>query len=211
MSKLFMYGSDLQELEKLMMLVTNFLPRRNEVIVVQRIRNAPEFLQHGRRSKLITDYCGANQSSSISKQIAADDISYEEILGRCFEKSDSYPLKRRLIERVFAPVLYRRQSRSNHTKRAVSSSTGRKGQKSQFEQGSCNSKSQQNQKRKEQVQFKIYTDGAHDMQRFWTCVSQANLIQVWTENSGMAMRRPAQVRKCIQMSPLTNAERSTAS
>ena len=39
MSKFFMYGSELQELEQLMMLVPNFLPRRSGVIVVQRIRN----------------------------------------------------------------------------------------------------------------------------------------------------------------------------
>ena len=39
MSKSFMYGSELQELEQLMMLVPNFLPRRSGVIVVQRIRN----------------------------------------------------------------------------------------------------------------------------------------------------------------------------
>ena len=34
-----MYGSELQEIEQLMMLVPNFLPRRSGVIVVQRIRS----------------------------------------------------------------------------------------------------------------------------------------------------------------------------
>ncbi len=34
MPKFFMYGSELQELEQLMMLVPNFLPRRSGVIVV---------------------------------------------------------------------------------------------------------------------------------------------------------------------------------
>lgn len=33
MSKFFMYGSELQELEQLMMLVPNFLPRRSGVII----------------------------------------------------------------------------------------------------------------------------------------------------------------------------------
>ncbi|TJX15240.1 hypothetical protein E9840_04050 [Tissierella creatinini] len=65
---------------------------------MQRIRNEPEFLQHGRCSKRITDYCGSKSTRSLSKQIAAGDISYEEILGKCFENSDSYSLKRRLTD-----------------------------------------------------------------------------------------------------------------
>lgn len=98
MSKLFMYGSELQELEQLMMLVPNFLPKRSGVIVVQRIRNEPEFLQHVKCRKRITDYCGSKPARSLSKQIAAGDISYEEILGKCFENSDSYSLKRRFTD-----------------------------------------------------------------------------------------------------------------
>jgi hypothetical protein len=39
MSKSFMYGLELQELEQLMILVPNFLPRRSGVIVVQKMRN----------------------------------------------------------------------------------------------------------------------------------------------------------------------------
>ena len=100
MSKLFMYGSELQELEQLMMLVPNFLPRKSGVIVVQRIRNEPELLQHGKCRNRITDYCASNHSSTMSKQITTGDISYEEILGRCFENSDSYPLKRRLTDLI---------------------------------------------------------------------------------------------------------------
>lgn len=98
MSKLFMYGTEHQELEQLMMLVPNFLPRRNGVIVVQRIRNEPEFLQHGRCSKRITDYCGSKPGTSMSKQIATGDISYVEILGKCFKNSESYPLEKRITD-----------------------------------------------------------------------------------------------------------------
>jgi hypothetical protein len=100
MSKLFMYGSEFQELEQLMMLVPNFLPRRSGVIVVQRIRNEPEDLQYGKGRKRITDYCVSKPSSSISRQITAGDISYEEILGKCFENSDSYSLKKRLADLI---------------------------------------------------------------------------------------------------------------
>lgn len=68
------------------------------MIVVQRIRNEPEFLKHGKCRKQITDYCGSKSSRSMTKQIANGDISYEEILASCFEESDSYPLKRRLTD-----------------------------------------------------------------------------------------------------------------
>ncbi|WKY46655.1 hypothetical protein Q5O24_09720 [Eubacteriaceae bacterium ES3] len=95
-----MYGSELQELEQLMMLVPNFLPRRSGVIVVQRIRNEPEFLQHGNCRKRITDYCATNKSYTMSEQITAGDISYEELLARCFENSDSYSLKKRLADLI---------------------------------------------------------------------------------------------------------------
>lgn len=100
MSKFFMHGSELQELEQLMMLVPNFLSRRSGVIVVQRIRNEPEFLEHGECRKRITDYCGSKPSSPMSKLIAAGDISYEGILARCFEISDSYSLKKRLTDLI---------------------------------------------------------------------------------------------------------------
>lgn len=37
MSKFFMYGTELHELEQLMMLVPNFMPRRSGVIVVKEV------------------------------------------------------------------------------------------------------------------------------------------------------------------------------
>ena len=65
MSKFFMYGSELQELEQLMMLVPNFLPRRSGVIVVQRIRNEEVPSGFERDYEHITAYCKSNSISRI--------------------------------------------------------------------------------------------------------------------------------------------------
>ena len=46
MSKFFMYGTELHELEQLMMLVPNFMPRRSGVIVVKGIENKKEPVEH---------------------------------------------------------------------------------------------------------------------------------------------------------------------
>ena len=77
MSKFFMYGSELQELEQLMMLVPNFLPRRSWVIVVQNFGN--DEVQNGfeRYYVRITAYCSSNASSSFINKIAGGVINYE--------------------------------------------------------------------------------------------------------------------------------------
>ena len=84
MSKLFMYGSEFQDVEQLMMLAPNFLPRKSGVIVVQRIRKEPRLLQKEKSRKRITDYCGSNLSGSLLNEIDFEHGAYEEILSRCF-------------------------------------------------------------------------------------------------------------------------------
>lgn len=96
MPKYFMYGSELQELEQLMMLVPNFLPRRSGVIVVQRIKNEVKLSELEESSYLVPGCCRAGMSSKFSKQLAAGEISYGEIICRCFEKCKSSNLNRRL-------------------------------------------------------------------------------------------------------------------
>ena len=96
MSKFFMYGSELQELEQLMMLVPNFLPRRSGVIVVQRIRNEEVPSGFERDYEHITAYCSSNGSRSFTNQIAGGYINYEEIVCSCFEKCESHHLNVRL-------------------------------------------------------------------------------------------------------------------
>jgi hypothetical protein len=91
-----MYGSELQELEQLMMLVPNFLPRRSGVIVVQRIRNEEGSRGLERDNERITKYCKSNVSSRVSNQFTGGDINYEEIVCSCFEKCESHHLNVRL-------------------------------------------------------------------------------------------------------------------
>ncbi len=96
MSKFFMYGSELQELEQLMMLVPNFLPRRSGVIVVQRFRSEEGATRFERDYEHITAYCSSNGSSRVSNQIAGGVINYEEIVSNCFEKCEVHHLNVRL-------------------------------------------------------------------------------------------------------------------
>lgn len=96
MSKFFMYGSELQELEQLMMLVPNFLPRRSGVIVVQRFRSEEGSTGLERDFEHITAYCSSNVSSGVTNKIAGGYINYEEIVCSCFEKCESHHLNVRL-------------------------------------------------------------------------------------------------------------------
>ncbi|WP_286945271.1 hypothetical protein [Acetobacterium sp. UBA5834] len=96
MSKFFMYGSELQELEQLMMLVPNFLPRRSGVIVVQRFRSEEGSTAFERDYERITAYCSSNASSGVTNKIAGGYINYEEIVCGCFEKCESHHLNVRL-------------------------------------------------------------------------------------------------------------------
>lgn len=96
MSKFFMYGSELQELEQLMMLVPNFLPRRSGVIVVQRFRSEEGSTGFESDNGLITEYCSSNVSNRVTNQIASGDINYEGIICKCFEKCESHHLNVRL-------------------------------------------------------------------------------------------------------------------
>lgn len=67
MSKFFMYSSELQEIEKLMMLVPNFLPRRSGVIVVQRFRSEED--QQGLKVAMGSSLSIVEQTYPVESQI----------------------------------------------------------------------------------------------------------------------------------------------
>lgn len=52
-----MYGTDLYELEQLMMLVPNFMPRRSGVIVMNKVENKKEPVGCQACEYPISDYC----------------------------------------------------------------------------------------------------------------------------------------------------------
>lgn len=98
MSKFFMCDSELREIEKLMMLVPNFLRRRSGVIVVQNFRNREVANNLDQDYKQITGYCCKGRPSGAVIQNACDSFNYEEMLSSCFEKCESHRLNVRLGE-----------------------------------------------------------------------------------------------------------------
>lgn len=96
MPKYFMYGSELQELEQLMMLIPNFFPRRSGVIVVQSINKEEKPFGFDEGSYLVRDCCRFSLPTRFSERLAAGEINYGEIICKCFEKCKSSQLNRRL-------------------------------------------------------------------------------------------------------------------
>lgn len=98
MSKFFMCDSDLREIEQLMMLVPNFLPKNSRVIVVQKYRNGDVPNNLDQDYKQITAYCckGRPSGGAIQNACCCDSFNYEEMLCSCFEKCESHRLNVRL-------------------------------------------------------------------------------------------------------------------
>ena len=97
MSKLYMYGTELGELEQLMMLVPNFMPRKSGMIVMHGINRGKE------ASKC--QPCLYEESSSQISEIGnvINEInrlgfdSYKDITFTCFKNHRSIRLNERLI------------------------------------------------------------------------------------------------------------------
>lgn len=87
MSKYFMYGTELQEIEQLMMLVPNFLPRGSGVIVVK---------QHDKKDNLRCSDCNNYVGAQCSEKLAARLICYKTIVENCYKGFKSYRFKKRL-------------------------------------------------------------------------------------------------------------------
>jgi hypothetical protein len=96
MSKFFMYGTDLHELEQLMMLVPNFMPRRSGVIVVKTVEDKKEPLRCQDCGYPISDCCNDTPCIYFAERLAAGLITYFEILENHFKDCGSIRLKRRL-------------------------------------------------------------------------------------------------------------------
>ena len=75
-----MFDSELREMEQLMMLVPNFLPRRSGVIVVQKYRNGDVPNNLDCDYNQLTAYCSKGRSSGGTIQNACGSFNYEEML-----------------------------------------------------------------------------------------------------------------------------------
>lgn len=87
MSKYFMYGTELQELEQLMMLVPNFMPRGSGVIVVKK---------HDKKENLRCSDCNNYFGGQCGEKLAARLICYKTIVENCYKEFKSYRFKKRL-------------------------------------------------------------------------------------------------------------------
>ena len=70
MSKYFMYGTELQELEQLMMLVPNFMPRGSGVIVVKKMYGKKENLRCNDCNNYIEGQCAENICNYFTERLA---------------------------------------------------------------------------------------------------------------------------------------------
>ncbi len=100
MSKYFMYGTGLQEFEKLMMLVPNFLPRGSGVIVQKKLQNKNESIRCPNCNNYFCGQCSEKICGSFCEKLAARLICYKTIVENCYREFKAYRFKRRLAHLV---------------------------------------------------------------------------------------------------------------
>jgi hypothetical protein len=91
-----MYGTDYQELEQLMMLVPNFMPRRSGVIVVKKVEKKKELEECQACDYPISDCCNDTPCIYFAERLAVGMVDYAAIVDNYFKECGSYYLKRRL-------------------------------------------------------------------------------------------------------------------
>ena len=95
MSKLFMYGTSLEGIEQLMVMVPNFQPRRSGIVINNYfnceggVKDCNSVINVSNRC----NDCGCIHSSFLSN---VDKISYKDLINECFAKIKNYSFKDRL-------------------------------------------------------------------------------------------------------------------
>lgn len=87
MTRYFMYGTELQELEQLMMMVPNFMPRRNGMIIVNRCK----FKTKGKA------YCLCDCTHKQYVKEGEKKMTHLELAGEIFQNVENTKLNERLI------------------------------------------------------------------------------------------------------------------
>jgi hypothetical protein len=100
MSKFFMYGTELQELEQLMMLVPNFIPRRSGVIVVKKVEKKKEAASCEECGYPVSNNFNETDCICFTKKLVGKLICYEDIVESCYKECGLYHLNRRLDQLV---------------------------------------------------------------------------------------------------------------
>jgi hypothetical protein len=100
MAKYFVYGTELQELEQLMMLVPNFIPRRSGVIVVKQVGIMKEPASCGGCGYTVSNYSSEKANSCFAEKLATGLISYENLVKSIYGECESYQLNRRIHQLI---------------------------------------------------------------------------------------------------------------
>lgn len=80
MSKFFMYGTELQEMEQLMMLVPNFITRKSGVIVMKNLQYEKNDLRCVYCVSFRKGHCSENTCSYFAEKISAGVIRHKDIV-----------------------------------------------------------------------------------------------------------------------------------
>lgn len=102
MPRLFMYGTELQELEQLMMLVPRFLPREKGLIVVGETTDVKGGIKKCRScEKWGKENCGGTAFTTLTNSMMEmDRITYREMIIECFSEISHFYFRKRLSDLV---------------------------------------------------------------------------------------------------------------
>ena len=101
MPRLFMYGTELQELEQLMMLVPRFSPRQKGLIVVGETTDVKGEIKKCRScEKCGKDNCGGTACTNLTNRIGMSSVNYREMIIECFSEIGHFYFKKRLTDLV---------------------------------------------------------------------------------------------------------------
>ena len=95
MSKFFMYGTSLEEIEQLMMQGPNFSLRRNGIVINNYFNCEGSDAKCNGYEKINRDSCYTDICFHL-KEGEADEIKYKELIQNCFKNIKNYTLKDRL-------------------------------------------------------------------------------------------------------------------
>ncbi|AMJ41559.1 hypothetical protein [Anaerotignum propionicum] len=101
MPRLFMYGTELQEMEQLMMLVPRFSPRQKGLIVVGETTDVQGGIKKCRSyEKCGKDNCGKTTCTNLTNSTGMGRVHYREMIIECFSEISHFYFRKRLSDLV---------------------------------------------------------------------------------------------------------------
>ncbi|KXL53784.1 hypothetical protein CLNEO_10100 [Anaerotignum neopropionicum] len=101
MSRLFMYGTKLQEVEQLMMLVPRFAPRQKGLIVVGKTIGVKGGIQKCRScEKCGKENCGGTACTNLTNSMGMGRVTYREMIIECFSEISHFYFRKRLSDLI---------------------------------------------------------------------------------------------------------------